>query len=339
MQVAANIYISYAIEDDSYKDRLEEHLAQLKREGLIQHIWSMETVSAGSHQWKKHEQFIAQADLVLLLISSDFISSNNYDTELGLILPQVKQRNIPVIPIILRACLWKGDVLENFQPFPSSGSPIVGDKKLGEDQYFSLVAKEIRNLLQAPKVPKKSTSKGKIKSYMAVLGLLFLLVSSGLYFTTCQRKNIPPESPPITNNTKAQKPPNLTSSNDQAAIQLFQTFSEALLLKDIEATLETVLPLFHPSLLDADGRLEQSELIRPLKALYRIAHNDVYEIPFRIVRKRDPIPNQKTFLEDEFGEGNFVTYFLAKKDPKNRPFPITLFFGTDSIPKIKQLSF
>jgi predicted nucleotide-binding protein len=72
-------FISYAHADEALKDRFLVHLAALRREGLIG-VWHDRMLKPGQHLDSTIETELAASDLVILLISPDFIHSN-YCTE------------------------------------------------------------------------------------------------------------------------------------------------------------------------------------------------------------------------------------------------------------------
>src|SRR5262245_46598699 len=68
------VFVSYAREDESYRRRLDVHLTPLVRDGLIE-VWSDHAVAVGS-DWERdilHE--LAAADIVILLVTPDFVAS------------------------------------------------------------------------------------------------------------------------------------------------------------------------------------------------------------------------------------------------------------------------
>lgn len=122
---ALRLVISYAHEDKSIKDALVKHLEPLKKLGLIE-SWDDQEINAGE-EWKKQiSQQLEKADIILLLISIDFINSS-YCTEIEVTkaLERRKQEsNISVIPVILRNCLWKYDFLSELNALPQDGMPV-----------------------------------------------------------------------------------------------------------------------------------------------------------------------------------------------------------------------
>ena len=69
------LFFSYSHQDESLRDELEKHLSSLKREGILQ-TWHDRDISAGSDWTRQINQHLEQADIILLLISPDFLASD-----------------------------------------------------------------------------------------------------------------------------------------------------------------------------------------------------------------------------------------------------------------------
>lgn len=117
-------FISYSHIDEPLRAELQTHLMLFKRLGLLD-IWTDRCITAGE-EWKGQiDENIEQANLILLLISSDFINSDYcWDIELKRALERHKSKEAKVIPIIVRSCLWKKSIVGKLQVLPESGKPI-----------------------------------------------------------------------------------------------------------------------------------------------------------------------------------------------------------------------
>lgn len=119
------IFFSYARQDENLRSELENHLKILQRLNLIE-TWTDRDISAGE-EWKSEiNTGIENAQIILLLISSDFIASDYcYEIEMKRALERHESGEARVIPIILREVNWKLAPFAHLQPLPTSGRPIV----------------------------------------------------------------------------------------------------------------------------------------------------------------------------------------------------------------------
>lgn len=101
------LFISYAREDEFHRLELEKRLKQLHREGLVE-TWHDRKLLGGD-EWKQQiEQHLQESDVILLLVSPDFLYSDYcYDTEMKQAVARHEQGTATVIPIIVRPSDWK----------------------------------------------------------------------------------------------------------------------------------------------------------------------------------------------------------------------------------------
>jgi hypothetical protein len=124
-------FISYPHADEPLKDRFLIHLAALRREGLIK-VWHDRMLKPGQHLDVAIETELAAADLVILLISPDFIHSNYCtEKEMQRAFARAKSGGCKVAAVILEACQWTnipiggGGRLGDFLAMPRDGTPVT----------------------------------------------------------------------------------------------------------------------------------------------------------------------------------------------------------------------
>lgn len=121
------------------------HLAPLKREGVIE-SWHDHRISAGDEFDKVIAEEMEKADVMLLLISPDFLASSYcYDVELTRAIQRHDQRLARVIPVILRPCDWRSSPFAKLKVAPKDGKPVT--KWLDRDDAFLDVVDHIRGAL------------------------------------------------------------------------------------------------------------------------------------------------------------------------------------------------
>src|SRR5258706_11817633 len=107
MVVPLEVFCCYAREDQEMLEHLKKHLMPLQRGGQIK-IWSDTNLNAGAEWEKELHQHLESADLILLLISSDFMNSDYcYSTEMKRAIERHDQGSAQVIPILLRPIHWE----------------------------------------------------------------------------------------------------------------------------------------------------------------------------------------------------------------------------------------
>ena len=70
-----SLFFSYSHKDEELRDQLETQLAMLKRQGVIE-AWHDRRIPAGGEINREIDQHINTDDIILLLISPDFIASD-----------------------------------------------------------------------------------------------------------------------------------------------------------------------------------------------------------------------------------------------------------------------
>ncbi|WP_437624232.1 toll/interleukin-1 receptor domain-containing protein [Sorangium sp. So ce1151] len=142
----ATIFFSYSHKDEEQRDRLETHLSMLKRQGLID-AWHDRRISAGDEVHKEISKNLEAADIILLLVSSDFIASEYcYNVDMARALERHDAGEAVVIPVILRPCDWHSAPFGKIMATPKDGKPIT--KWTDIDEAFLDVTLSIKEALQ-----------------------------------------------------------------------------------------------------------------------------------------------------------------------------------------------
>lgn len=152
---AVNMFISYCPEDDALELELEKHLASLRRKGLIT-IYSPKSVRPGEHVIETINRYLASAQVILLLLSPDYLASEQcYDVEVEGARTEAERRGVIVIPILLRPSdirelRTRDDAgkewFEKLQRYPKNEKPITSWSD--RDQAFKEITVELRALAE-----------------------------------------------------------------------------------------------------------------------------------------------------------------------------------------------
>lgn len=149
------VFFSYSHRDEALRDELAKHLSILKRQGII-NGWHDRQITAGSEWAGQIDDHLNAAQVILLLISPDFIASDYcYDIELTQAMQRHEAREACVVPVILRPVDWQGAPFGKLQALPKNAKPITSWENT--DEAFMDVAKGIRRaieaIVQAPSPP------------------------------------------------------------------------------------------------------------------------------------------------------------------------------------------
>jgi len=147
--MAFEVFISYAHEDKAYKDQLTKHLSNMRNQHLITD-WHDGDILPGT-EWKPQILgHLASAQIILLLISSDFMASEFcYSTEMKQAIDRHDKNEARVIPILLRKCDREGAPFEKLQVLPTDARPIANWPS--QDDAFDDVVKGIRKAITSLK--------------------------------------------------------------------------------------------------------------------------------------------------------------------------------------------
>jgi len=136
-QQMLRIFISYAHADEDLRQELDRHLASLKHQGIIE-IWHDRKIIAGQDWANEIDSNLQSSDIVLLLISSDFIASDYcYNKEMYEALRRHDAGETVALPVILRPCDWHDYHLENYKPLPRKAVQLLNFLLLMKDSWRS----------------------------------------------------------------------------------------------------------------------------------------------------------------------------------------------------------
>jgi hypothetical protein len=142
------IFYSYSHKDEELRDMFEVHMSGLKRAGYIEQ-WHDRKILPGSYWDRDINSNIEAADLILFLVSSDFLSSDYcYNVEVIKAINRHNLQECVVIPIILRHCDWEGAPFEHIQGLPKDMHPITSKYWHNIDEAFTYIAKELRKIIK-----------------------------------------------------------------------------------------------------------------------------------------------------------------------------------------------
>lgn len=157
MKKSIQVFIAYSRKDANLLSEFRLHLSVAEQYRNIR-IWYDGYLEAGT-QWNlviKNQML--KADIILLLISPDFLASENCYKELNEAISLHEKGKLKVIPIILRECLWEYTPFAKLQVLPDDGVP-VSSKDKDPDSSYSKITKAIIKIADELTLDKNSLYK------------------------------------------------------------------------------------------------------------------------------------------------------------------------------------
>lgn len=150
------IFFSYSHRDEALRNELEKHLTALKHQGVIE-MWHDRRIGAGQEFDQEISENLERAEIILLLVSSDFISSPYcYGIEMTRALERHRNGEARVIPVILRPSYWHNLPFGRLLATPTDGQPVT--KFANQDEAFLEITRAIHDAAkQLGTVPQTTT--------------------------------------------------------------------------------------------------------------------------------------------------------------------------------------
>lgn len=117
----ARLLYIHASADKLLRDELEKHLAALAKPGGLIEGWHMGLLPPGGQVDQELAAAVAQAQLVLLLLSSDAVASELCQD----LLAKAQASAVPVVPVLVRPVVWRGFGLDEGRVLPPNGEAVT----------------------------------------------------------------------------------------------------------------------------------------------------------------------------------------------------------------------
>jgi len=142
------VFISYAHEDENWKDQILNHLKFYEDDGLT--VWTDRTLIAGDEWSDEIETAINHSKIAILLISIHFFNSSFIKKrELPYIYERYKKGHLTIFPVIVKECPWKKhDFIPKFQVRPLDAIPLEKINKKNLSTELTKIADETKSLLE-----------------------------------------------------------------------------------------------------------------------------------------------------------------------------------------------
>lgn len=141
-----DLFYSYSHKDETLRDELDTHLALLKKRGVLR-TWHDRKISGGDPWAASIDANLEVADIILLLVSADFIRSEYcYDIEMRRALERHEAGEARMLPVIVRDCDIEGAPFARLQALPRDAKPVTSWPN--RDEAWTDVAKGIRKVTE-----------------------------------------------------------------------------------------------------------------------------------------------------------------------------------------------
>lgn len=142
---AIAVFFSYAHEDEDLRNELAKHLKLLERNKVIK-AWYDRDITGGNEWRGEIEKQLNAAQIILLLISADFLNSDFcWSVELQRAMERHEAGEARVIPIILREVDWHEAPFGKLYALPQNAKPVKSFAD--QDQAFTDIARAIRKVV------------------------------------------------------------------------------------------------------------------------------------------------------------------------------------------------
>lgn len=118
-----NVFCSYARQDSECLIQLDSYLRPLERQGVLA-LWDDRDVSAGQDFAREIAGRLAGADLVLLLVSPDYLGSDVCYDQYVAAIKRADSSKAVVVPILIRPADWRNTTFGQLAPLPADGKPV-----------------------------------------------------------------------------------------------------------------------------------------------------------------------------------------------------------------------
>jgi hypothetical protein len=121
----SKIFVSYAHEDENFRLELLKHLRLIEKQGYVK-SWHDREITAGEEWREEVDQHLRDADIILLLVSADFVNSEYcYDIEMQTAIEAHNSGKKLVIPILVRPVAnWEEATFGKLQVLPTNTKPV-----------------------------------------------------------------------------------------------------------------------------------------------------------------------------------------------------------------------
>jgi hypothetical protein len=152
------VFVSYSHKDRKHLERLQVHLKDLERKGMID-LWSDTKIVSGANWREEIKRAIETASVGVLLVSADFLASQFIaEDELPPLLKVAETRGTVILSVILSPCGFDFSPLSQFQAANDPSKPLTKLNSHQKEELWNKVAKIIRDTIITSKFTRDGSS-------------------------------------------------------------------------------------------------------------------------------------------------------------------------------------
>jgi WD40 repeat protein len=156
------LFYSYADKDEELCEELEKHLSSLQRQRTIAG-WHRRKILPGEDLNQTNDEQFFSAQIIVLLISPDFLASDASHAEMELALQRHTAGLASVIPLLLRPVDWQATPIAHLQVLPRNGRAVT--KWEDHDEALAEIAEELRLAIEEWK-PQQALTPGALEPFL-----------------------------------------------------------------------------------------------------------------------------------------------------------------------------
>lgn len=145
-----SLFISYAREDHPFVEGLQKHLSTLRHSGHLA-SWTDSQILPGQEWSREIEGKIRAADIILYMISADFLASKFIREYEMIWAEEAKQTNgTLIVPVIVRSSLWDNEKFAQYNAIPrhpQTGQLVAISKWDDTDEAYLTVVRALKVII------------------------------------------------------------------------------------------------------------------------------------------------------------------------------------------------
>ena len=119
--------LCYCQKEEQMARDLKKHLSSLERNGKIT-LWDFGNISPGVEQKRQVNKYLNEAQIILLLISAEFLASDyHFEVAMKQAIERHERKEARVIPVIIRSVYWQEPPLDKLEleALPDDGKAVT----------------------------------------------------------------------------------------------------------------------------------------------------------------------------------------------------------------------